>query len=138
MHCAGLAVKFPVPKSKNVIAATATVEKTAPPGSQHAVFHPVEKHVVWQLKKVTGGKTHVLRVSIATKDERVDSSSKKECGPVSLGFSVPQLNCSKLQVRYLQIGKTGPERKEKKKAANDGPHRWVRYVTKSNNFVARV
>lgn len=139
MSCTGLAVKFPVPKSKSVLNATTTLEKNAPSGSQHAAYHAQDRHVFWQLKKVKGGAEHVLRISISTKDERLQNA-KKECGPVSLGFHVPQLNCSKLQVRYLQIGQKTEsyQSKQKQKGPNDGPHRWVRYVTKSNNFVSRV
>ncbi|GMN35595.1 hypothetical protein TIFTF001_005402 [Ficus carica] len=53
----------------------------------------------------------------------------KEAGPVSMTFSIPMYNASKLQVKYLQIVK---------KTKTDNPYRWVRYVTEANSYVARL
>ena len=143
--CAGLAITFPTPKSKSVVAATAAIESRAPAGSQHAAHSAADRAVLWQLKRVKGGETHTLRVSMSTREPRVPGI-KKECGPVILSFAVPSLNASRLKVRYLAIddarapGGPGPSGGARRKASgpNAGPHRWVRYVTKSNNFVARV
>ena len=143
LACAGLAVTFPTPKSKSVVAATTAIETNAPAGSQHAAHGAADRAVLWQLKSVKGGETHTLRVSMSTREPRVPNL-KKECGPVSLSFTVPSLNASRLKVRYLTIdGKAEPSRAERSRrkaggGAHGGPHRWVRYVTKSNNFVARV
>jgi len=141
LACAGLAVTFPTPKSKSVVAATAAIETRAPAGSQHAAHGAADRAVLWQLKRVKGGETHTLRVSMSTREPRVPNI-KKECGPVSLSFVVPSLNASRLKVRYLTIdGNAEPSRAARRKpggGAHSGPHRWVRYVTKSNNFVARV
>jgi len=141
LACAGLAVTFPTPKSKSVVAATAAIETRAPAGSQHAAHGAADRAVLWQLKRVRGGETHTLRVSMSTREPRVPNI-KKECGPVSLSFVVPSLNASRLKVRYLTIdGNAEPSRAARRKpggGAQSGPHRWVRYVTKSNNFVARV
>jgi len=141
LACAGLAVAFPTPKSKSVVAATAAIETRAPAGSQHAAHGAADRAVLWQLKRVRGGETHTLRVSMSTREPRVPNI-KKECGPVSLSFVVPSLNASRLKVRYLTIdGNAEPSRAARRKpggGAHSGPHRWVRYVTKSNNFVARV
>ena len=143
LACAGLAVTFPTPKSKSVVAATTAIETNAPAGSQHAAHGAADRAVLWQLKSVKGGETHTLRVSMSTREPRVPNL-KKECGPVSLSFTVPSLNASRLKVRYLTIdGKAEPSRAERSRrkaggGAHSGPHRWVRYVTKSNNFVARV
>jgi AP-4 complex subunit mu-1 len=137
LACSGLAVRFPVPKSKRVVAATAAIAKSASPGSQHAAYHEHDRVVLWQLKRVKGGETHTMRVSMSTQAPRAPNV-KKECGPVSLSFAVPSLNASRLKVRYLTIDGGGNSKKRAGGGVNDGPHRWVRYVTKSNNFVARV
>ena len=139
LACYGLVVKFPVPKSKRVVAATAAIAKSAPAGSQHAAYHEHDRVVLWQLKRVKGGETHTLRVSMSTREPRAPNI-KKECGPVSLSFAVPSLNASRLKVRYFTIDGGGNSKKRPGAGGgvNDGPHRWVRYVTKSNNFVARV
>ena len=55
-----------------------------------------------------------------------------QMGPVSINFSIPMYNISKLQVRYLQI---------LQKAAKPGeqpPFRWVRYITHSGSYVCRI
>ena len=138
LACSGLAVSFPTPKSKSVVAATAAVESRAPGGSQHAAHSAADRAVLWQLKHVKGGETHTLRVSMSTREPRVPGL-KKECGPVILSFVVPSLNASRLKVRYLTIdGAASGGARRKAGGPNSGPHRWVRYVTKSNNFVARV
>ena len=71
---------------------------------------------------------------------------RKECGPVNLGFTIPMFNVSRLMVRYLQIGagaadgggKGGGGGGGSKSGGGKGPHRWVRYVTKSSSYVCRV
>ncbi|KAK2979559.1 hypothetical protein RJ640_027423 [Escallonia rubra] len=53
----------------------------------------------------------------------------KEAGPVSMTFTIPMYNTSRLQVKYLQIAK---------KSKTYNPYRWVRYVTQANSYVARI
>ncbi|KAF3786882.1 AP-4 complex subunit mu [Nymphaea thermarum] len=53
----------------------------------------------------------------------------REAGPVSMNFTIPMYNASRLQVRYLQIAK---------KSKTHNPYRWVRYVTHANSYVARL
>ena len=86
--------------------------------------------MVWQCKKMTGSE-HALRITVSLNDERLPNA-RGELGPASLGSTIPMYNVSRVRVRYLQIGNgEGTKRGE-------GPHRWVRYVTKSSNYVARV
>ena len=125
----GLAVKFPVPK--RAAAVHATVDAGSAPGTQHAAYAQADRQVVWQCKKMTGGSEHALRITVSLNDERLPNA-RGELGPASLGFTIPMYNVSRVRVRYLQIGqREGTKRGE-------GPHRWVRYVTKSSNYVARV
>jgi len=125
----GLAVKFPVPK--RAAAVHATVDAGSAPGTQHAAYAQADRQVVWQCKKMTGGSEHALRITVSLNDERLPNA-RGELGPASLGFTIPMYNVSRVRVRYLQIGNgEGTKRGE-------GPHRWVRYVTKSSNYVARV
>ena len=170
LHCAGLAVKFPVGGGKGagasgsgadasstasgsshtavssspVAAVTATLERDVAPGTQFAAYDAAERHVVWQFKRVKGGGEHSLRIAISLREER-SADARKACGPVHLGFTVPGLNASRVQVRYLQIDPPGDATTRRRASASgagggkgEGPHRWVRYVTKSSNFVARV
>ncbi|KAF8377362.1 hypothetical protein HHK36_030739 [Tetracentron sinense] len=53
----------------------------------------------------------------------------REAGPVSMTFTIPMYNASRLQVKYLHIAK---------KSKTYNPYRWVRYVTQANSYVARI
>ena len=44
-------------------------------------------------------------------------------------FEIPMYNVSRLNVRYLRISETH---------ASYNPHRWVRYITQSSSYVARI
>ena len=145
--CTGLVVKFPVPQ-KSCLGATASLEPNLPPGTQHAAYNASDRQVVWQFKKVKGGAEHVLSINVSLQDERVPNV-RKECGPVGLGFTIPMFNVSRLMVRYLQIGDgsksgsgasggAGGSGAGKGGGGGKGPHRWVRYVTKSSSYVCRV
>ena len=137
--CTGLVVKFPVPKG--CLSANASLEANLPPGTQHAAYNATERQVVWQFKKVKGGAEHTLSIKISLQDERIPNV-RKECGPVSLGFTIPMYNVSRLMVRYLQIGEGSKSNAASSggggKGGGKGPHRWVRYVTKSSSYVCRV
>ena len=54
---------------------------------------------------------------------------RKELGPISLSFEIPNHNVSRLQVRYLKIAET---------SKGYQPGRWVRYVVTSNNYTVRT
>jgi AP-4 complex subunit mu-1 len=63
--------------------------------------------------------------------------------PLRLGFTIPMFNVSRLMVRYLQIGNSksnaaGGASGSGGGGGGKGPHRWVRYVTKSSSYVCRV
>lgn len=91
-------------------------------------FKEANKKLEWGLKKIVGGSEHTLRAKLTFSQES-HGNIMKESGPVSMTFTIPMYNASKLQVRYLQIAK-------KSKAYN--PYRWVRYVTQANSYVARL
>lgn len=143
-------VRTVAPSSEAALGANPTLEPNLPPGTQHAAYNASERQVVWQFKKVKGGAEHTLSIKISLQDERVPNV-RKECGPVSLGFTIPMFNVSRLMVRYLQIGggaKNGAEGVGGSGSGSGGgaggggggkgPHRWVRYVTKSSSYVCRV
>jgi AP-4 complex subunit mu-1 len=91
-------------------------------------FKESNKKLEWGLKKIIGGSEHTLRAKL-TFSQEAHGNLMKEAGPVSMNFTIPMYNCSRLQVKYLQIEK-------KSKAYN--PYRWVRYVTQANSYVARI
>ncbi|KAF4350315.1 hypothetical protein F8388_015911 [Cannabis sativa] len=77
---------------------------------------------------IVGGSEHTLRARLTFSQES-HGNITKESGPVSMTFTIPMYNASKLQVKYLQIAK---------KSGTYNPYRWVRYVTLSNSYVARL
>ncbi|GMP80501.1 hypothetical protein CsSME_00035578 [Camellia sinensis var. sinensis] len=91
-------------------------------------FKESNKKIEWSLKKIVGGSEHTLRAKLTFAPES-HGNITKEAGPVSMTFTIPMYNTSRLQVKYLQIAK-------KSKTCN--PYRWVRYVTQANSYVARI
>ncbi|XP_043808872.1 AP-4 complex subunit mu isoform X2 [Manihot esculenta] len=91
-------------------------------------FKESSKRLIWGLKKIVGGSEHMLRAKL-TFPQETHGNINKEAGPVSMTFTIPMYNASRLQVKYLQIAKKSP---------TSNPYRWVRYVTQSNSYVARL
>ncbi|KAK1287526.1 hypothetical protein QJS10_CPB19g01523 [Acorus calamus] len=91
-------------------------------------FKETNKKIEWNLKKIVGGSEHTLRAKLTFFQES-HGNITREAGPVSMTFTIPMYNASRLQVRYLQIAK---------KSKSYNPYRWVRYVTQSNSYVARL
>ncbi|KAF5455873.1 hypothetical protein F2P56_025405 [Juglans regia] len=91
-------------------------------------FKEANKRLEWSLKKIVGGSEHTLRAKLTFSQES-HGNIVKESGPVSMTFTIPMYNASRLQVKYLQIAK---------KTKSDNLYRWVRYVTQANSYVARL
>ncbi|KAB1221908.1 AP-4 complex subunit mu [Morella rubra] len=93
-------------------------------------FKEASKRLEWGFKKarIVGGSEYTLRAKLTFSQES-HGSIVKESGPVSMTFTIPMYNASRLQVKYLQIAK---------KSKTDNPYRWVRYVTQANSYVARL
>lgn len=129
--------EFPSSVSANIIlvqmplpAYTTRVSFELEPGTvgNTTDFKEANKRLEWGLKKIVGGSEHTLRAKLTFSQES-HGNILKEAGPVSMTFSIPMYNASKLQVKYLQIVK---------KTKTDNPYRWVRYVTEANSYVARL
>ncbi|KAG6475508.1 hypothetical protein ZIOFF_064730 [Zingiber officinale] len=89
----------------------------------------IQLYILFQCSfKIVGGAEHTLRTKLTFSQES-HGNIAREAGPVNLNFTIPMYNASKLQVRYLQIAKKSP---------SYNPYRWVRYVTQSNSYVARL
>ncbi|KAL4197259.1 hypothetical protein AMTRI_Chr04g250210 [Amborella trichopoda] len=117
-------VHMPLPKY------TARVSFELDPGAvgNTTDFKESTKKLEWGLRKIVGGSEHTLRAKLTFSQES-HSNIMKEAGPVSMTFTIPMYNASRLQVRYLQIAK---------KSKTSNPYRWVRYVTHANSYVARL
>eukprot|EP00850_Spirogloea_muscicola_P012770 SM000084S23106 [mRNA] locus=s84:133800:135919:- [translate_table: standard] len=138
-------LRVPLPKclgvagtqSRSLLLTNARVsfEMEAASVGQSTDYKEATKSMEWMLKKIVGASEHVLRVKLTLNQERSGQTPnptvnlKKEVGPVSMTFTIPMYNASRLQVRYLQI---------MKKSKSYNPYRWVRYVTHANSYVIRI
>ncbi|XP_050376677.1 AP-4 complex subunit mu [Argentina anserina] len=119
-----ISVQMPLPKF------TTRASFELEPGAigQTTDFKEPNKRLEWGLKKIVGGSEHTLRARL-TFSQEFHGNITKEAGPVSMTFTIPMYNSSRLQVKYLQIAK---------KSGTYNPYRWVRYVTVANSYVARI
>lgn len=119
-----IVVQMPVPTY------TSRVSFELEPGAvgQMTDFKESNKRLEWSIKKIVGGSEHTLRAKLTFSQES-HGNITKEAGPVSMTFTIPMYNTSRLQVKYLQIAK---------KSNTYNPYRWVRYVTQANSYVARI
>ncbi|KAK8969397.1 hypothetical protein KSP40_PGU012872 [Platanthera guangdongensis] len=119
-----ITVQMPVPKYTTRV----SFELEAGAVGQASDFKETNKRLEWCLNKIVGGSEHTLRAKLTFPQES-HGNLTKEAGPVSMNFTIPMYNASRLQVRYLQIAK---------KSKTYNPYRWVRYVTQANSYVARL
>ncbi|KAM6560563.1 hypothetical protein CsatA_029802 [Cannabis sativa] len=119
-----ISIQMPLPK----YTMRASFELETGAVGQTTDFKEANKKLEWNLKKIVGGSEHTLRARLTFSQES-HGNITKESGPVSMTFTIPMYNASKLQVKYLQIAK---------KLGTYNPYRWVRYVTLSNSYVARL
>ncbi|KAF5740156.1 AP-4 complex subunit mu [Tripterygium wilfordii] len=119
-----IAIQMPLPKY------TTRANFELEPGvvGQTTDFKESNKRLEWGLQKIVGGSEHTLRAKLTFSQES-HGNITKESGPVSMTFTIPMYNASRLQVKYLQIAK---------KSSTYNPYRWVRYVTQANSYVARI
>ncbi|XP_019056639.1 PREDICTED: AP-4 complex subunit mu isoform X2 [Tarenaya hassleriana] len=119
-----ITVQMPLPKYTS----RASFEVETGAAGQRTDFKESSKMLEWNLKKIVGGAEHTLRAKLTFAQES-HGNITKEAGPVSMTFTIPMYNVSRLQVKYLQIAK---------KSSTYNPYRWVRYVTQANSYVARI
>ncbi|KAA8528352.1 hypothetical protein F0562_035707 [Nyssa sinensis] len=119
-----IVVQMPLP----TYTARVSFELEAGAVGQMTDFKESNKRLEWGLKKIVGGSEHTLCAKLTFSQES-HGNITKEAGPVSVTFTIPMYNTSRLQVKYLQITK---------KSKTYNPYRWVRYVTQANSYVARI
>ncbi|KAM2491276.1 hypothetical protein PS1_042960 [Malus domestica] len=92
----------------------------------HESVHLDSFNVDRTLTLIVGGSELTLQAKLTFSQESLGNITK-EAGPLSMTFTIPIVNASRLLVKYLHITK-------KWKSYN--PYRWVRYATHSNSYVA--
>lgn len=93
-----IVLRVPLPKSTTRVSFELELGATG----QSTDFKEGNKTIEWGLRKIVGGSEHILRAKLTLSQER-NVNIKKETGPISMNFTIPMFNASRLQVRYLQI-----------------------------------
>jgi len=126
-YAGNVVVKCPMPKT----ALGVSCELGQGVTGQSAEYLAATKTVQWTIKRFESSAEQFLRCHIALPASALSAPEKtrKEMGPIAMNFEVPMFNASGLNIRFLKIT-------ERSKSYN--PHRWVRYVTRSNSYVCRL
>jgi len=90
-------------------------------------FDSKTKSLNLKLGKIRGGYTTSIRIKLNLED--TIGNFKREVGPIGMDFEIPMFRSSQMQIRYLRAMENEKELK---------PYRWVRSITKSESYVARV
>ena len=95
----------------------------------HIVDYNQNKHLcTWKIPKVIGGNEMTLSVKF-TLQENKPNISRRELGPISMSFEIPNHNISNVGIKELKIISN---------SSNYNPKRWVRTFTKAKSYVARI
>lgn len=120
-----IVLKFNVPKSSQ------SVYTELPPKNkltQKVDYIQTDHIVIWKVPKLQGGSEVSLDTKI-TLGNNNPRECRKELGPVTMTFDLPNFNISKLQIKELKVNTVDK---------NYNAKRWVRIVTQSNSYVARI
>lgn len=125
-NTAGLnvAVKLPVPKTTTSLGVEFGVGATG----QTYEYKTADKFVVWNIAKFAGGTEQVCKIRFST-SAPITAATRKEIGPISMTFEVPQHNVSGIAIRSLRL-------EERSQSYN--PSRWIRNITQANSYVCRM
>eukprot|EP00331_Platyophrya_macrostoma_P012178 CAMPEP_0176418010 /NCGR_PEP_ID=MMETSP0127-20121128/7213_1 /TAXON_ID=938130 /ORGANISM="Platyophrya macrostoma, Strain WH" /LENGTH=440 /DNA_ID=CAMNT_0017798247 /DNA_START=249 /DNA_END=1568 /DNA_ORIENTATION=- len=105
-----VSVKVPVPKTTTSLG----VEFGVGASGQSYEYKTADKYVVWTLQRFQGGTEHVCKIRFST-SAPITPATRKEVGPVSMSFEIPQHNVSGLSIKSLRL-------EERSQTYN--PNRW--------------
>ena len=120
-----ITIKFNIPKQ------TQSVHFDLPPKNkniQKVDYIKNQQLCVWKIPKMTGGTENTLNTKITLQVNK-PNQFKKEIGPLTMEFEIPNYNISNLQIKELKI------------LSNDKKYnafRWVRIFTQASSYVARI
>ena len=125
-------VKFNVPKTTNNVHFQLEKEQKIidklNPIEQKVDYIQGEKMCDWKIGKIQGGQSKVLITKITLLDNNI-SKAKKELGPITISFDIPNYNISKVQIKECAI------------LTNDkkyNPMKWLRVLTQAYSYVIRL
>ena len=125
-------IKFNVPKNTNNV--HFQVEKDAKildklnPVIQKTDYILSEKICYWKIGKIQGGQSKDLITKITLLDNNI-AKAKRELGPITISFDMPNFNYSKVQIKECAI------------LTNDkkyNPMKWLRVLTQAYSYVIRI
>ena len=125
-------VKFNVPKNTNNV--HFQLEKDAKildklnPVIQKTDYILSEKICYWKIGKIQGGQSKDLITKITLLDNNI-AKAKRELGPITISFDMPNFNYSKVQIKECAI------------LTNDkkyNPMKWLRVLTQAYSYVIRI
>jgi AP-4 complex subunit mu-1 len=125
-------IKFNVPKNTNNV--HFQVEKDAKildklnPVIQKTDYIQGEKMCYWKIGKIQGGQSKDLITKITLLDNNI-TKARRELGPITISFDIPNFNYSKVQIKECAI------------LTNDkkyNPMKWLRVLTQAYSYVIRI
>lgn len=121
-----LAVRLCVPLPATTVTAAADFKTD---GASHSYeWREAERELCWTVPKFSGGVEHQAQVRFTTSEE-ITPAMRREVGPVSLFFEIPQFNVSGARVLSLQIDERGTAQ---------NPGKWIRCITQANAYTFRT
>ncbi|XP_077992214.1 AP-4 complex subunit mu-1-like [Glandiceps talaboti] len=120
-YAVNIVVRLPVPKST-----TDVITSISGPG-ETAEYKQSDKIVYWKIKKIQGSSEVGTKFMVTVGS--CGRQSRMELGPISVDFEIPMYVLSHLQLRFLRVFD---------RDHSYVPLRWVRYVTHSDSYVARL
>jgi len=118
LFSSNVVLKVPVPRHTSKTSLFVTNGK--------ARHEPEQEAVVWRIRRFPGDTEYNLRADVSLGQ----TSSEKPWSrpPVTMDFQVPMFTASGLRVRFLRV----VERSGYK------PTKWIRYITKAENYLHRI
>jgi AP-4 complex subunit mu-1 len=125
-------IKFNVPKNTNNV--HFQLEKDAKildklnPVIQKTDYIQGEKMCYWKIGKIQGGQSKDLITKITLLDNNI-TKARRELGPITISFDIPNFNYSKVQIKECAI------------LTNDkkyNPMKWLRVLTQAYSYVIRI
>ena len=131
-YAGNVTIKFNVPKNTNNV--HFQLEKDAKildklnPVIQKTDYIQSEKICYWKIGKIQGEQNKELITKITLLDNKI-ANAKKELGPITISFDIPNFNLSKVQIKECNI------------LTNDkkyNPSKWLRILTQAYSYVFRL
>lgn len=121
-----LAVRVCLPLPSTTVSAAADFRSS---GASHSYeWREAERELCWTVPRFSGGVEHQAQVRFTT-TEAITAAMRREVGPVSLYFEIPQYNLTGARVVSLHIDERGTEQ---------NPGKWIRCITQANAYTVRT